>query len=103
MPVSTVASESDFSTGGRVLNVFRSSLSPKMTEAFICTQNWLSPTEFNFNDRDFDQHEETDSIASFKFYVSGESTVTEDVNIRFSAVGYYPVFDSSAGVLLIGY
>ncbi|KAF7841566.1 zinc finger BED domain-containing protein RICESLEEPER 1-like [Senna tora] len=78
MPVSTVASESAFSTGGRVLDVFRSSLSPKMTEALICTQNWLSPTEFNFNDRDFDQYEETDSIASD---VSGESTVTEDVNM----------------------
>ncbi|KAF7814665.1 zinc finger BED domain-containing protein RICESLEEPER 2-like [Senna tora] len=78
MPVSTVASESAFSTGGRVLDVFRSSLSPKMTETLICTQNWLSPTEFNFNDRDFDQYEETDSIASD---VSGESTVTEDVNM----------------------
>ncbi|KAF7831479.1 zinc finger BED domain-containing protein RICESLEEPER 2-like [Senna tora] len=78
MPVSTVASESAFSTGGRVLDVFRSSLSPKITEALICTQNWLSPTEFNFNDRDFDQYEETDSIASD---VSGESTVTEDVNM----------------------
>ncbi|KAF7841239.1 zinc finger BED domain-containing protein RICESLEEPER 2-like [Senna tora] len=72
MLVSTVASESAFSTGGRVLDVFRSSLSPKMTKALICTQNWLSPTEFNFNDRDFDQYEETDSIASD---VSRESTV----------------------------
>ncbi|KAF7812883.1 zinc finger BED domain-containing protein RICESLEEPER 3-like [Senna tora] len=49
-----------------------------MIEALICTQNWLSPTEFNFNDRDFDQYEETDSIAS---NVSGESTVTKDVNM----------------------
>ncbi|KAF7839761.1 zinc finger BED domain-containing protein RICESLEEPER 2-like [Senna tora] len=71
VPVSTVASESAFSTGGRVLDVFRSSLSPKMTEALICTQNWLSPTEFNFNYRDFDQYEETDNV-------SGESTVTVD-------------------------
>ncbi|KAF7844465.1 zinc finger BED domain-containing protein RICESLEEPER 2-like [Senna tora] len=78
MAVSTVASESAFSTGGRVLDVFRSSLSLKLTEALICTQNWLSPTEFNFNDPDFDQYEETDSIASD---VSGESTVTEDVNM----------------------
>ncbi|KAF7814598.1 zinc finger BED domain-containing protein RICESLEEPER 2-like [Senna tora] len=45
VPVSTVASESAFST------------------------------EFNFNDRDFDQYEETDSIASD---VSGESTVSVD-------------------------
>ncbi|KAF7822115.1 zinc finger BED domain-containing protein RICESLEEPER 2-like [Senna tora] len=50
MPVSTMASEYAFSTGG----------------------------QFNFNDREFDQYEETDTIAS---NVSGESTVTEDVNM----------------------
>ena len=41
MPVSTVASESAFSTGGRVLDSFRTSLTPKMAEALICCQDWL--------------------------------------------------------------
>ena len=39
--VSTVSSESTFSTGGRILDSFKSSLTPKTVEALICTQNWI--------------------------------------------------------------
>ena len=35
--ISTIASESAFSTGGRILDDFRTSLTPKMAEALICT------------------------------------------------------------------
>ena len=41
VPVSIVASESCFSTSGRVLDNFQSSLTPKIVKALICAQDWL--------------------------------------------------------------
>ena len=39
IPVSTVDSESAFSTGGRILDSFRTSLTPKMVDALIYAQD----------------------------------------------------------------
>jgi hypothetical protein len=50
--VSTVAFESAFSTEGRVLDSFRSSLSPLTVEALICCQNWLRSTSSPVNLRE---------------------------------------------------
>jgi hypothetical protein len=41
IPISIVASESTFSTSGRILDDFRSSLTPFMLEALVCAQDWL--------------------------------------------------------------
>ncbi|KAK3193104.1 hypothetical protein Dsin_024414 [Dipteronia sinensis] len=41
IPVSTVAFELAFSTGGRTLSSHRSRLHPHTVEALMCTQNWI--------------------------------------------------------------
>ena len=38
IPISTVASEYAFNTSGRILDAFRSSLSPKIVEALVFTK-----------------------------------------------------------------
>ncbi|KAK9272645.1 hypothetical protein L1049_003021 [Liquidambar formosana] len=62
VPVSTVASESAFSTSGHVLDPFRSDLTPKMVEALVCAQNWLrySPNLINLREAmdDVENYEE---------------------------------------------
>ena len=40
-PVSSVASECAFSTGGCILDSFRSSLTPRLVQALVCLQDWL--------------------------------------------------------------
>uniref|UniRef100_A0A453NGS1 HAT C-terminal dimerisation domain-containing protein n=1 Tax=Aegilops tauschii subsp. strangulata TaxID=200361 RepID=A0A453NGS1_AEGTS len=40
IPVTTVASESAFSTSGRILSAHRCSPAPNMTEALMCMQAW---------------------------------------------------------------
>lgn len=41
IPISTVASESAFSTSGRLVSPHRSRLHPKTLEALMCAQSWL--------------------------------------------------------------
>ncbi|XP_070022225.1 zinc finger BED domain-containing protein DAYSLEEPER-like [Nicotiana sylvestris] len=39
--ISSVASGSTFSTDGRILDPFRSSLTPRLVQALVCVQDWL--------------------------------------------------------------
>ncbi|GJU20501.1 zinc finger BED domain-containing protein RICESLEEPER 2 [Tanacetum coccineum] len=43
--ISTVASESAFSTSGRVFDPYRNALSPQIVEALICTQSWVHTSQ----------------------------------------------------------
>ncbi|KAL0324862.1 UNVERIFIED_CONTAM: putative AC transposase [Sesamum radiatum] len=49
-PVSTIASEQAFSTSGRLLDPYRSSLDPKTVEALICAQSWLCSKPINIEE-----------------------------------------------------
>ncbi|CAN4121086.1 unnamed protein product [Withania somnifera] len=49
IPISSVASECAFSTGGHVLDPFRSSLTPKLVQCIICLQDWLRSESIPIN------------------------------------------------------
>jgi len=80
MPVSMVASESAFSTGGRVLDPYRSSLSQQKV---ICTQDWLKDTHSpSLLDYDFEELQSVDQgMLMFKLYnnIINKYVLTNDI------------------------
>lgn len=70
IPVSTVASEAVFSTTGRILDDFRTSLTPFMVQALVCTQDWLRrATPINIQE-DMEQLAELEKGIIFYFICS---------------------------------
>lgn len=54
IPVTSVASESMFSAGGRVLTTHRASLDPELVEALLCLSDWLP--DFFDEDMEIEEH-----------------------------------------------
>ena len=73
IPSSTVASESAFSLGRRVVNPFRASLAPKMVEALVCLSDWLRAENFSCHQMQFEEDVElfmdTEVICEGKNYL----------------------------------
>lgn len=83
--VSTVASESAFSTGGRILDPFHSSLSPMMVKVIICTQNWLkaSPNLDDFCIEDVEHYNQMDELLDSMNSISTEDDHGPNVSTSF--------------------
>ncbi|KAL4388481.1 hypothetical protein GQ457_09G023180 [Hibiscus cannabinus] len=64
IPVSTVASESSFSTGGRLVNPQRNRLHPSTVEALACCQSWLIAEEESISNETSSNHEDDEIDAS---------------------------------------
>ncbi|TYG40941.1 hypothetical protein ES288_D12G134900v1 [Gossypium darwinii] len=72
IPISTVASESAFSMGKKVITPFRSSLKPKTVQAVVCLDDWMRAKGFSAEigckkDDDDDDDNDDDDVSLVAF------------------------------------
>ena len=69
IPVSTVASESAFSVGAKVIDKYRTALKSDITEAIICTKDWI------FGDANYNGDDAVNEVVELETDKEGPSSV----------------------------
>ncbi|KAJ4971285.1 hypothetical protein NE237_004384 [Protea cynaroides] len=62
VPMSTIASESAFSSGGRVIDKYRNKLLPRNVEALVCLRDWMYDANFGV-ETDPDPDEDVEELS----------------------------------------
>ncbi|KAH0636928.1 hypothetical protein KY289_036843 [Solanum tuberosum] len=88
VPITTVASKSAFSTGGRVIGKFRSSILPANAEAKLCTRDWIYGQEdLDGFESDSDEDEIVVDLQPYvdKLRVNGNLYINQGVAVLFNS------------------
>lgn len=78
IPITSVASESAFSAGGRTLDDFRTSLTPRMVERLVCANDWLRGGNYVSVEEDSEQMALLEEGNIENFYFLPNSNVLHD-------------------------
>ncbi|GAB2292202.1 hypothetical protein Dimus_038191 [Dionaea muscipula] len=98
IPSSTVASESTFSLEKRIVDPFRSSLSSKMVEALVCTNDWLRAEDFclykNPTDEEIEFYREIEDIEASKIQSLSHFVLSKFILTKMIFKSWFPMYCS---------